>query len=89
MTVISIKVAGNRGKSKEKWRESSWNYQCQVNAVTMIPRTMISQDETGRVAREGWAVTSLGRPVPGRKGIKLAFVILLASVRIALRDENF
>lgn len=53
MTSASFNVPGSRGKSKENWRESSWNYQCQVNAVTMIPRTMVSQDETGRMAREG------------------------------------
>lgn len=41
---------------------------------------MISQDGARRAAGKGMEMTSLGRLLPGLQGIKLVFVILLASV---------
>lgn len=42
----------------------------------------------GWLGRE-WEMTSLGRLLPGLKGIKLAFVIFLASVPTALKYKSF
>lgn len=50
--------------------------------------TMISQDGAWRMAGE-WEMTSLGRFLPSLQKIKLAFVILLASVPIPLKHKGF
>lgn len=94
MASASLNVPGARGKGKEKRKVSvAETIQCNVTAATRVSGTMFSQDEAKKKKKkclsQEWPVMSLGRSLPGLKGIKPAFVTLLASVLIALRHESF